>query len=110
MGEKTHIDPHVSGLFVDYVRLRVAGHGLQALLSLCRVVCDGDEEGRGQQDQLEFSLTAVQKHCPATRGNRETKKRYCCVKTGVRNEDNRNKIAPNIRQVSMKDVKILKRR
>lgn len=73
MREKTHIDPDVSGLFVDYVRLRVAGHGLQTLLPLCWVVCDGDEEGRGQQDQLEFSLTAVQKHCPATRGSRETK-------------------------------------
>lgn len=71
MREKTHIDPDVSGLFVDYVRLRVAGHGLQTLLPQCWVVCDGDEEGRGQQDQLEFSLTAVQKHCPATRG--ETK-------------------------------------
>lgn len=64
----TDVNPDVGGLLVDDVRLCVGGNGLQTLLPLSRVICDGDEKGRRQQDQLEFPLTAVQKHCPATEG------------------------------------------
>lgn len=67
----TDVNPDVGGLFVDDVRLSVAGNGLQTLLHLGRVVCDGDKKGRRQQDQLEFPLAAIQKHCPATRGSQQ---------------------------------------
>lgn len=76
---KTYINPDVGGLFIDYVWLCVTGHSLQTLLPLSWVVCDGDEEGWRQQDQLELPLTAVQKHCPATRGTQSTQNSLDCT-------------------------------
>lgn len=63
----TYVNPDVGGLLVDDVRLRAAGHRLQALLPASRVVGGGDEEGRGQQHQLQLPLTAVQKGRPAAK-------------------------------------------
>lgn len=67
LNQKHYIDPDVRGLLVDDVRLRAVGHGLHTLLPPSRVVRHGDEEGRGQQHQLEFPLTAVQKRRPAAK-------------------------------------------
>lgn len=63
----TYVNPDVGGLLVDDIRLRAAGHRLQALLPASRVVGGGDEEGRGQQHQLQLPLTAVQKGRPAAK-------------------------------------------
>lgn len=66
--EVTYINPDVGGLLIDNVWLCVFGHSLQAGLPLSWVICDWDEEGWRQQHQLQFPLTSVQQHCPATRG------------------------------------------
>lgn len=50
--EPTYINPDVGGLFVDYIWLSVIGHCLQTLLPLSWVICDRDEEGWRQQNQL----------------------------------------------------------
>lgn len=49
---RTYIDPDIGGLLIDYVWLYVTGHCLQARLPLSWVICDRDEEGQRQQDQL----------------------------------------------------------
>lgn len=70
----TYVNPDVGSLLVDDVRLRAAGHRLQALLPASRVVGGGDEEGRGQQHQLQLPLTAVQKRRPAAKKEQHTHK------------------------------------
>lgn len=79
----TDVNPDVGGLFIDDVGLSVTGNGLHTLLPLNRVICDRDEEGGRQQNQLEFPLAAVQKHCPATRGKQTVADGYCGAITGV---------------------------
>lgn len=51
-GDNTYINPDVRGLLVNDVRLRAAGNGLPTVPPQSRVVCDRDEEGRWQENQL----------------------------------------------------------
>lgn len=63
---RPYVDPHVGDLFVDHVRLDVPGHGSGKGHLLLLAVGGGDEQGRGQEDELQPLLGPVQEHGPGT--------------------------------------------
>lgn len=66
-----YINPHAGDLLVHHVRLDVAGHGSGEGLPLLLILGDGDEQGWGQEDELELLLGPIQEHGPGAERAKE---------------------------------------
>lgn len=66
-----YIDPHVGDLLVHHVRLDMSGHGSGEGLPLLLVLGGGDEQGWGQEDELELLLGPIQEHGPGAERAKE---------------------------------------
>lgn len=63
---EAHIDPDVSDLLVDDVGVDAIRHRFDFLLALNGLVCDRNEERRGEQSQLQPLLAAIEEDSPGT--------------------------------------------